>query len=446
MSPTGIDTAPAAASAPAPAASPVDAGALTPTSTPASTPAPTPTETTFDGYLDTLFSDTQDAGTDPAVASAEATPPAEAKPAEAPEGTKEGDPGAEGEEQESELDDDVLDLPKVPGKGFYVTERKRDRLFGALRFQQAVEQVMPGVTPEAVKELSLYNTGAQRLIADLTGGNVEYGMNFILSQAKDPAVAASMAEAVVKRLPEVAPQVHERLVTGAIQDKITSLYEQAVKTGNDAMFALAQQLDINVNEKYQTKDDFSPAPKADPKMAALEQEVQQHRQAAESARQEQVRQVVAQTDTAMAQAVEKEIEAALSPVAHLKGKPQWRVIVSDLRDKVKSEARTNDAWKRDFDLKAQQLRQTPTSQARQALVDKVTALARQVARTHRKAVIEEVTGGIAASSQAAHKQHQAAAAKAEPGTGGVPPSTPDALERVRQAKTFDEALDAMFTQ
>ncbi len=441
MSPSGTETAPAAVSTPAPAASPVDAGASTPAST----------ETTFDSYLDSLFPESPDAatGTDAAPADgkpadgqapAEGQPPAETKPAESPEGTTEED----AEKAESELDDDVFDLPKVPGKGFYVTERKRDRLFSALRFQQAVEQVMPGVTPESVKEMSLYNIGAQRLIDDLTGGNVDYGINYLLNRSGDPAVAASMAEAVVKRLPEVAPQVHQRLVAEAIKGKISSLYEQAVRANDDAMFALAQRLDLSENGTYQTKEDFSPAPKADPKVAELEREVQQHRQAAETARQEQVRQVIAETDTAMAKAVEKEIEDALAPVAHLKGKPQWRVIVSELRDRVKTEARTNDVYKRDFDLKAQQLRKTPTSQARQALVDKVTALARQVAKTHRKSVIEEVTGGVAASSQAAHKQHQAAAAKAEPGTGGVPPSTPDAIERLRQAKTFDETLDAMF--
>lgn len=376
-----------------------------------------------------------------------------------------------GEGKDDELDD-VFDVPKVEGKGFFVTAKKRDRMFAGLRFHEAVADLlsgaqglegskfkeleriasMPDSPPEmkeaasaalTIREAVSYNTKARQFIGDIYGGNVDAAVTYLLNDS-DPNVGAAIAGAVVKHLPQVAPELHQRLTGEAIQGKISSLYEQALKQNDDAMFALAQRLDLDVNGEYKTKENFAPAPKQNPEVESMRRELEQHRQAAQSARTAQVSQFVKETTTGIRDAAMKEIESALESVAHFKGKPQWRVMVADLRQKVDEASRVDGPWKQDFDLKFRQLSQTPTPQLRQALVDKVTALARQVARTHRKSVIDEFAGEAVASNQAAHAKHKAAAAKAEPGAGGAPPTIPDPLERVRQAKTFEEGLDALF--
>ena len=153
MQPSGIDTGTTATATPA--APPAPAAA------PAASPGAEPS---YDGFLDSMFSgngsgDTtgeppplENLGGETKPPEGEtAAPPAETQPPTGETPPAEGDP-AEETDPNALLEEDLENLPKVPGKGFYVTAAKRDRLFGALRFQKAVEEVIPGVTPESVKE------------------------------------------------------------------------------------------------------------------------------------------------------------------------------------------------------------------------------------------------------------------------------------------------------
>lgn len=345
------------------------------------------------------------------------------------DGAAEGDSPkpADGEPEQPALEDEFDVQPdkiSPDQKTYFYRAAKAQRLMAAQDFQRRVDEVIPGASIEQLEQHYKRSVGAQQMLDDFNSGDpdaMQRWMDFHVNSNTSPQAIAYMTESLLERLPQINRSIYQRVESQVVNNQLERMYRKAMETGNEELLHLAQHLDNHLNGKWRKAEELQRRDPFQEERARFEQERQQfHAERAAEARRNADR-IVQETDGRVETAIGEEIEAALAPVAaSFKDKPQWRFMFRELQDKVAEARRANPTWARQYENLRQRVRQQPTDEARQQLVDTMRTFAKRVVSQSRKAVIDSVTQGVLQASAAANQKSQAAAARREPAGGGAP--------------------------
>lgn len=368
----------------------------------------------------------------------ETQPPAEAETAEAPE---DGKPAVE-DPAKAELEDEFdvqPDKVSPDQKTYFYRAAKAQRLMAAQDFQRRVDEVLPGASVEQIQQHYQRSVGAQQMLDDFNSGDpdsMQRWMDFHVNRDTNPQSVALLTEGLISRLPQVNPKIYERVEGSVINGRLQAMYQKAMETGNEELLHLAQHLDNHLNGKWRKAEELQRRDPFQEDRQKFETERQQYYAERQAEARRNADRIVQETDGKAESAIGEEIEAALSPVATAyKDKPQWRFMVRELQDKVNEARKANPTWNRQYENLRQRVRQQPSDEARQQLVDTMRTFAKRVIAQSRKGVIDEVTQNVLQASAAATQKSQAAAARREPSGGGAPVNrSADVVARAREIR------------
>lgn len=405
---------------------------------------------------DTTTTDTG-AETAPPEIDAPVDPAAEAQPE-----TTEDAPAAEDAPPEhDELDPaDPLDPDKISpdGKQYFFRESKAKQLLAARDFKKAVEQSLgPDATVDNIAEMYRRTAGLDQMLSDLQSGEAARVADVVEELLRDnaPDVMGVFADSVMARISSAAPQQYATISNRVIGGYANHLYQQALRSGDESLFKLAQNLDFRLSGKFRTQEQMS---QRDP-MADERQRFEQERQQFYDLRQkEQARttqQAVAQAEAAADGAVTEEISKALAPImASLKALPNGagdihlRHIQRDLTEEVEKAVNANSAWGKKYQIALDQVKRNPTAESRERLVTMVRQFAAPVIARTKGAVITAITGNVLGQNAAAHAKQAAIAERRETAGTNNPVRRPGIDQKLadlkKQGYGAREGLEAIF--
>lgn len=381
-----------------------------------------------------------------AEAPAEAEPPAEEPAAEEPPAPPEPEPQDELEDPEIKPDH----ITERGGKKFYhYTEKNAHRLLAASDFKAAVMNVVPNATPEGIGHYYEKAVEYQKMMADFDIGGPEEvtsWTNYMFGQEANPESVAIVAQNLASpAFAQMHPKAYGVLRGNLLNAEIQRLYRAGMQQGQDAAFALAQNLDHAINGRFLEREDL--AKQSDPyaiERQRFERErADFNRQKQESASQ-RLREWMEATDEAVSSGEEEEITGGLK-FATDKGAynpEQIEFMKFTLRKAIEDAKKTRPAFMREFETAKQQARANPSGESRNRVVSMWRQFVQPIIAQHRKGVIAKVTGNVVSANAAAHQNQQQMARRVEPNATPAPAQRQTRIEKIRSAKSYDDAMDA----
>jgi hypothetical protein len=324
--------------------------------------------------------------------------------------------------------EDVLDLTggvepdsiDADGKRHFYTVAKSQRLQAAGKLVQSLQEVMPVVTPEAIRErieranaadymMTKYQAAAQdpgqvKELIDLFATD-EQGQATPDTQA---AFSALIFEGL-SRLPQVNPKafqhvlaVHNNHTVTALRDRARQLVDPAAR---EQAVALALRFEEAVTGKFTPSQQWLQNQPQDPIEAGRQQ---LERERADFQRQRlQVRQTEQQrwaghVGSTQEQAVASEVDAQLAVVKDPSVAPYLNNMRSDLLQAVAKAELEHPEWQNAWENLQQQALLKPSEQTLRAVTDFRRNIAKRVVRANAQAVIERYSNVALANNQAAH--------------------------------------------
>jgi hypothetical protein len=421
------------------------------TAVPTGTSAPDSVSGMIDAALDAPMEATADAPPELDAPAEEPEPEPEAESMEEPEPEPEPEPEVEPEqapepEPEPEPTDEIQpDKVSQDGKTYFFRAAKAKALLADRQFVNDIRAEIPNATVEQLKQQYARTVALDEQIDNVDSGDPERvarAADWFLEGATPQGIgvfADHMVRTVAQKYPEVYRQISGKVLAGYTQ----SLYDAALKTGDKALLALAQNLDYKQRGKFMGEADFARRDPYAERAADLERRERElnDRQARERAA--FVDQQMTAAKAAQDAAITEDIEKALEPVAKaFKDTPHWRHMIRDFRDAIEEAIKANPTWKRQYDIQERKVRQNPTEESKAALATMMRQFAAPVIAKNKKAVIEAHTQTVMGKAAAAHQKQQQIAAKREP-TGGSPVQRATLAQKVREAKTQEEVWAAI---
>lgn len=346
-------------------------------------------------------------------------------------------------------EEDDWDLEITPdrvtdnGKTLHFSKQKAGRMLAAHEFQQKVQSVVPGATPEDLARHWEHSVVMNEMLSDFDSGDparVEKVANFWFGSQSNPKSVETMAGALLKQLPHSSPQVYQKFQAEAAKGYTQSLYEQAMRSGDKELLLLAQNLDFKQRGAFLTENDFQARDPYAEERARFERDKAAFYADRDRAAQQSIQQRVQTIDNDVKGFKSQEIEAGLDRVKdQFKDTPHMKHMVRDLTEKVDEAIAGNPTWQRAFEQQKQRAVSDTSGKALEDLKAMMKNFVGRVVAQHRKGVIEAVTGGVLSASQTAHKQAAAQAARREPAGSQAPVQRVSHQQKLQKAKSFDEA-------
>lgn len=335
------------------------------------------------------------------------------------------------------------------GKTWHFRENKARSLLAAQEFQHGIQEVIPGATLDSIKDIYENSVIMQEFIGDYDSGDpqrIGKVVDFFFDNRANPQSVLALTEQLPDRLLSAHPEAFRTLENSITQRTINRLYNEAIKSGDEQLLLLAQNLHFRNNGTFYKKEDLQSGP--DSALAERERRFQadvkrfnEDRQRESSQRLKQREQEIEQLDKVT---VQEEIEKALAPVAeNFKDKPAWKHMVRDLSDAVESARAANPVFKRQLDTMKLTALRNPSEEAKKSVSALIRNFIAPVIGRQRKAVIETQTNGVLSASAAAHSKQQEVAKRVEPAGSASPATRSIPAQKLREAKTLDEAFAAL---
>lgn len=422
------------------------------TSAPPATSAPATIDSIMDSAIERASADTS-SSEDTAVETPELSeePVVEETPVEeepvvaeevAPEPVVEEDEWEEGEITPDKVTDN--------GRTLHFTKQKASRMLAAHEFHQKVQSQVPGATPEDLARHYEHSVVMNEMLSDFDSADpsrVEKVANFWFGSQSNPKSVEVMASTLMRQLPHTAPQLYQQFEQHAARSYTQALYEEAMQRGDKALLALAQNLDFKQRKAFLTEQDFAARDPYAEERARFEKERNEFNAMKQRTAQESIQQRAQAIENDVRGFKSQEIEAGLDRVKEqFKDTPHMKHMVRDLTEKVDEAIAANPTWQRQFEIQKQRAVQDTTGKAAEDLKAMMKNFVGRVVAQHRKGVIESVTGGVLSANQTAHKQAAAQAARREPAGSQAPVQRVAHAQKLRSAKSADEAWDIAFSR
>lgn len=333
------------------------------------------------------------------------------------------------------------------GKTWHFRETKARSLLAAQDFQRKVQEIIPGASLDSIKEAYGKAVAADEMVEDFDSGDPERVTkfaNFFFDQQANPRSVLALVEQLPKRLASSHPQAYQALEKDVLDRTIHRMYDEAARSGDEQLLALAQHLHHRHSGTFYKKEQLEA--NRDPMLAERQQFDAERKQFyAEKQREMQARldQRRQEIDALEQSVVTEEIEKALAPVAaQYKDKPAWRHMVRDLMESVENSRKANAPWDRQFgNIKSRALRDF-SAESREPVAAMLRQFVVPVIAKQRKAVIDSQTSAVLSASAAAHQKQQAVAARKEAPGSSMPVPRDGVAQKLKQAKSLDEAWGA----
>ena len=372
---------------------------------------------------------------------AEAVEEPEAEPQPEPE--EEDQLVAEPEpEPEPEPTDEIQpDKVSQDGKTYFCRAAKAKALLADRQFVNDIRAKIPNATVEALTDNYSRVVALDELLDDLDSGDsgrVGKAAGYFMGEQQNPQSVALFADQVVRTAAQRHPQVYQQIAGKVISGYVQTLYDQALKSGDKGLLALAQNIDFKQRGKFMGEADFAQRDPHSDRLADIERRERELTERQSRERASFVDQQMAAAKSAEESAITEDIEKALEPVAKaFRDTPYWRHMTRDIRDAIGEAIKANPNWKRQYDLQERKTRQNPTDEAKATLTAMMRQFAAPIIAKQKKAVIETHTQTVMGKAAAAHQKQQQIAAKKEP-AGGSPVQRATLAQKVREAKTQDD--------
>lgn len=363
--------------------------------------------------------------------------------------------------EEPELDDPYDGSPdKISDdqKQYFYRAGKAKQMMAALDFTRQLDSVMPGATIQDLETHYRRSVNATQMVEDFHSEEPQtFGrwMDFQLDpESTSPQTVAMLADGLMERLPQHFPQVFDRVRSSVMGGEIVHMYDEAVRTGDEGLLKLAQNLDFKVNGTFKQAQDVARRDPLAEREAAIARREAEFTNRFKQDRQSQIQQFMQNTDIAEQDAVSNEIESLLTkdaagnPIAHmagLKSSPDWDYLRHQIDQKVTEARRASPNWSREYGLLRARATQNPSAESRQAVVDKMRSLVNSVVRANRKGWISQLSAKTLSASAQAQAKAQAGAARREPSGGGraVNPTGDLAQRTMQMAKSGKSAEEIL---
>ncbi len=396
--------------------------------------------------------------TPPALNTPDDTPPAgqadpglepEAKSAEAEQPAVEEGAAAEKAPVEEPLDPyEKIEPDKITdgGKTWHFRENKARSLLAAQEFQRAVQETIPGATLETVKGIYENSVIMEEFIGDYDSGDparIGKVADFFFDNRANPESVMALAQQLPDRLLASHPEAFRSLENAITQRTINRLYNEAAKSGDEQLLSLAQNLHFRHGGTFYKKEDLQAGPESalaerERRLQADVQKFNSERTRESQQRTEQRRQEI---DGMENTTIQEEIEKALEPVAvNFKDKPAWKHMTRDLAEAVEQARAANPVFKRQFDSVKLRALRDPSEDAKKSVAAMIRQFVAPIIGRQRKAVIEAETKSVLSASAAAHSKQLVASKRVETGGAASPTARSISAQKLREAKTLDDAF------
>jgi len=419
-----------------------------PASEPEASPAPASTETTADPAA-------------PAVDAA-ASKPGDAEPAQTHEDDEDFDP------TEVPKPDNFRDNRWKNIQSAYARERdlwtKPHEALNGLTLAEAV-----GVNPridgpekviQAIKEQADAGAYLEQLNGDLQVGSPEATGRFIEKHVAKyfpqalPGIAAKAIEMLQNpNLPaNIRAQADTQLkaisdrAMGPVIDRMYSEATRAAQAGDKGAVQLlyaAQRLEYETRGTYRNLDQIAAPAQVNPELEDAKKIIAQ----AASIREQGVKQEIEGWQRSTNQQIEtgvvKVVKDALAPVLNVQtDKPAlFKSVLDSLRANAEEMVKKDHNWMAKWFAQVRAANEARSPEAADALATMWTQKVGQVADRIKRSYIAELSGTVAQENKDSHARHETAAARREPGGAAGQPQQPNTIaDKIRGAKSFDEAF------
>lgn len=392
------------------------------------------------------------AETPPAMSAPE--PPAEPEPEPeppagepAPEPPAAEPPPAEPEPEVDPSEDIQPDRVSPDGKMLHFRAAKAKALLADRQFANSIREKIPNVTVEQLEQHYTRTVALDEQIDNVDSGDparVAKAADWFLKGAT-PQGMGVFADHIVRTAAREHPEVYRQISSKVIAGYTQSLYNQAVRSGDKNLLALAQNLDFQERGRFIKEEEFA---QRDPHADREADLARRERELAERVNRDRTTFIESQMQVAHAAedaAITEEIDKALAPVASaFKSTPHWKHMTRDIRDAIEDAKKANPTWMRQYNLQEQKVRSNPSEEAKANLVTMMRQFVAPVIARSKKSVIEAHTQTVMGNSAAAHQKQQQAAQRREPAGSNNPVQRATLIQQVKGAKNLDDALDLIF--
>lgn len=448
-----------------------------PPAAPAATPAPVAPSTPPSGSLSELV---QQAGRDAAAmrsadmpvdgaAPALASPVAPIDPSEPPVvEAAPADPAAV-------VDPNAAPVPEVPvltaedldfsdgtdpdstsqdGKRHFFSENKSRRLQQAGKLVQALQEVMPVVTADAVRERVETANAADVLMTAYDQGTAQSVDEVVrLFQERSPDNFGIMAIRALQALPQVKPEAYKVVERQFTQNVVKNQYNRALSITDPAAqkvaIALAQNLDLAINGTFTKTDQLLAQGVQDPlklreqQLAARESELNSWQA---NQRQQAQQTFDNQLSGAQLTAIDAVVAEALAPVkSRMEGTPQWDQMQTELKQQIAKAEAEHPEWAVQWRTLMNRAASTKSERDVNAVADYRRSVARTVARRNAQAIIQRASQAVTQSNQTAHQQAaRTPAPEVSPNGGAISRPVDGALQKAISNPDLRSSLRDLF--
>lgn len=359
------------------------------------------------------------------------------------------------EKPKLELGDDLDDIgdPKIVDfkgkKEWHFTPEKGARLIENHKFVQELREAIPGLTVEDAKAHYQSDTHLKELWNDFLNGGTDRlaaTMAQVSQNNRNPEAFANLAFSAALTLKNQNPQAFRQMIEKPITDGHMARYmdrvqdtglqelQQARESGDQAKFNQAayklwavQQQAYEATGKYKTEDGYrGKTQQAPPEMSqremAQEQELQQHRQAAQQRQQQAVQHWEKTFNTDRDSRVQSVITSGLEKIKdYIPGTPTqqaaWKTHISSL---VTGKLEGDPSFVSRFNLDRAAAMRSGDEARRGAVLAQWENRAKGIVNGELRKLIAEHTASQLDQNGKAHSARKAADARREPGGGLTP--------------------------
>jgi hypothetical protein len=366
---------------------------------------------------------------------------AEEQPAAGEEGEQFAAPGAEGQAQEGQVEDDGQ-RPEIPN----LTETRWKTVHAGYKYAQEIGRALGLVGEDGRVDISMFPP-AQEIQAmreaysdriamehDFASGDPANTQQWIQNwHAYSPQGMGMMAAILPRYLATAQPQAYQAMAAPVLNNFLDFMYQQGALAEDPQVRdyilngARAAEWWLKGGPGVGTyrSDDAIYQPARQPQPTQIERDLAASRQQLAEIQQRglqaQWSQFADATNGQIGQHMEAAIDQALGPLKSFYPNPvSFNAVRNEFINRLQQQLRNDSIGRRQFDIAMERARATHTTEDQEALVSHYMTMARRAVNAVRGKFISEASQGIAQNSAARHAQLAAAANKVGPTSGGAP--------------------------
>lgn len=361
-------------------------------------------------------------------------------------GVVEETPAAEAEQPAEDVVSPFEELKPdgINGGRYFCTKTKWERLTAADNAIRQFEEVMPGITVDAVKENFTRAISAQNLLDDWHSTDpetIDRAASFMFEKAP-PQTIGRVAEHVMSLLPERAPEVFNQIQKQFQGSMIEQVYQAAIQANDGNLFKACQNMELALTGQFRTPEQFQQPDPQRQQLETMQQRLQRYEDQERAQQQRYYQSMAQEVEASVDQAKSSEIEKMIPPAVAeaYKGKPDLGQLNLLLKSEVDTALNGNPIWRAQIARELKIAKTNPSEQTRAKVEATVRSFAAQVLARKAKPIIDKFAATAVANNAKVHQAQAKLQARREPaGLAGTSSPNGDWLSQAKGKMSLEEA-------